>query len=133
MKVWIGHLVSPIRPNLQPHPSLSGQQTLQHSTGCTSTQHYNVPRRRCCIIEGDSIATFGQVRRSQTFATPSSAKWQINNAPDPWSQLSPKVFLSFIHQAPFPSSALCSVAAFNKSCSLWSEGDSNWEHFFFVS
>ena len=103
MKVWIGHLVSPIRPNLQPHPSLSGQQTLQHSTGCTSTQHYNVPRRRCCIIEGDSIATFGQVRRSQTFATLSSAKWQINNAPDPWSQLWPKVFLSFIHQAPFPS------------------------------
>ena len=30
MKVWIGHPVSPIRPTLWPHPSLSGQQTLQH-------------------------------------------------------------------------------------------------------
>ena len=28
--MWIGHPVSPIRPTLWPHPSLSGQQTLQH-------------------------------------------------------------------------------------------------------
>ena len=32
---------------------------------------------------------------------------------------------------PFPSSALCSVATFSKSCCFWSQGDSNWEDFFF--
>ena len=118
MKVWIGHLVSPIRPTLCPQPSLSGQQT-NTATSPTLLQHYNprhlyswlfeqrynvlrLLRRPRCIIPGDSIATFG-FRRSETWVTRSSAKWQINNAPDPWSQLSPKVFLSFIHQAPFPS------------------------------
>ena len=40
MKVWIGHLVSPIRPTLCPHPSLSGQQT-NTATSPTLLQHYN--------------------------------------------------------------------------------------------
>ena len=75
MKVWIGHLVSPIRPTLCPHPSLSGQQT-NTATSPTLLQHYNrrhlynwlfeqqynvlrILRRARCIIPGDSIATFG--------------------------------------------------------------------------
>ena len=75
MKVWIGHLVSPIRPTLCPQPSLSGQQT-NTATSLTLLQHYNrrhlynwlfeqrynvlrLLRRPRCIIPGDSIATFG--------------------------------------------------------------------------
>ena len=111
MKVWIGHLVSPIRPTLCPRPSLSGQQTLQHWQ-LVVRQHYNVPRSRC-IIPGDSIATVGQVWRSESWAgTPSSAKWQINNAADPSSQLGQQLFLSFIQQ----QGKLTSLAAINQSC-----------------
>ena len=128
MKVWIGHLVSPIRPTLCPHPSLSGQQT-NTATSPTLLQHYNrnwhlynwlfeqqynvlrLLRRPRCIIPGDSIATFG-FRRSETWATRSSAKWQINNAADPSSQLGQQLFLSFIQQ----HGKLTSLAAINQSC-----------------
>ena len=46
MKVWIGHLVSPIRPTLCPHPSLSGQQT-NTATSPTLAQHYNTCTTGC--------------------------------------------------------------------------------------
>ena len=127
MKVWIGHLVSPIRPTLCPQPSLSGQQT-NTATSPTLLQHYNprhlyswlfeqrynvlrLLRRPRCIIPGDSIATFG-FRRSETWVTRSSAKWQINNAADPSSQLGQQLFLSFIQE----QGKLTSLAAINQSC-----------------
>ena len=130
IKVWIGHLVSPIRPTLCPRPSLSGQQTLQHWQ-LVVRKHYSVPRSRC-IIPGDSIATAGWRSESRA-GTPSSPKWQINKLADPWSQLWPKVFyhLSTSLLAPFPSFAVLQL--FNKSCSFCFEGGSNRQHFGWVS
>ena len=52
------------------------------------------------------------VRRSETCPTRSSAKWQINNAADPSSQLGQQLFLSFIQE----QGKLTSLAAINQSC-----------------
>ena len=128
MKVWIGHLVSPIRPTLCPHPSLSGQQT-NTATSPTLLPHYN--RRHLynwlfeqhattfCDFCDDPAASYRVTqlphlgfRRSQTWVTRSSAKWQINNAADPSSQLGEQLFLSFIQQ----QGKLTSLAAINQSC-----------------
>ena len=105
---------------------MANKQTLQRrqhfyhtTTGATCTTGCLSNATTFCDFCDDPAASYRVTqlphlgfRRSQTWVTRSSAKWQINNAADPSSQLGQQLFLSFIQQ----QGKLTSLAAINQSC-----------------
>ena len=127
---WRCGSVTWCRPSVPPsaltHHLVANKQTLQRrqhfyntTTGDTCTTGCLSNATTFCDFCDDPAASYRVTqlphlgfRRSQTWVTRSSAKWQINNAADPSSQLGEQLFLSFIQQ----QGKLTSLAAINQSC-----------------
>lgn len=127
---WRCGSVTWCRPSVPPsaltHHLVANKQTLQRrqhfyntTTGDTCTTGCLSNATTFCDFCDDPAASYRVTqlphlgfRRSETWATRSSAKWQINNAADPSSQLGQQLFLSFIQE----HGKLTSLAAINQSC-----------------